>query len=124
MILSLALGATVIVTGPNAAMAGDGVTTPANAAQWCIIKHDSSSNQPKCYDNPIACVMAAIADASSCTQQSPTEMAVGSGASSAVPLPLPRPRVLSRDRTLTAAQRDQLFRDFVRWKDGSVSKTN
>jgi L-lactate utilization protein LutB len=124
MILCRALGATVIVSGANAATAGDGGTAPANAAQWCVIKHDGGSNQLKCYDNPITCVMAAIADASSCTQQSPTEMAVGSGASSAIPLPLPRPRVLSRDRTLTAAQRDQLFRDFVRWKDGSASKTN
>jgi hypothetical protein len=88
------------------------------------MKHDSSSDQPKCYDNPIACVMAAIADAGSCTRQSRTEMMVGTGASSAVPLPRPRPRIVLRGDKLTPAQRDELFRDFVRWKDGSTSKAN
>jgi hypothetical protein len=66
--------------------------------------------------------MAAIADAGSCTRQSRTKMTV-SGASSAVPLPRPRPRIVLRDDKLTPAQRDELFRDFVRWKDGST-KTN
>jgi hypothetical protein len=126
VLLSLAPGVPIVSVDAKAATASDGAVRPASTARYCVIKHDSSSDQPKCYDNPIACVMAAIADAGSCTRQSRTKMTVGSGASSAVPLPRPRPRprIVLRDDKLTPAQRDELFRDFVRWKDGSTSKTN
>jgi hypothetical protein len=123
VLLFLAPGATSVSVDAKAATASDGAAPPASTG-YCVIKHDSSSDQPKCYDNPIACVMAAIADAGSCTRQSRTKMTVGSGASSAVPLPRPRPRIVLGDDKLTPAQRDELFRDFVRWKDGSTSKTN
>ena len=61
----------LLIADHGAAAAGsnaDAARPLEPAASWCVIRHDSR-DQPACYENLISCLMAALAHASSCTQQ-------------------------------------------------------
>jgi hypothetical protein len=116
MSLFLALGAAA------AGMNADAVRALDAGVHWCVVQRDGSSDQPACYENLITCVMAAFANASTCTQRSaaPSEDAVNRRAPAIVPLPRSRAHASSRHHKLTAAERDELFREFQQWKERST----
>ena len=88
-------------------------------ASWCVIQRDSR-DQPACYENLISCVMAALAHASSCTQQPspgpPSQDAANQRAPRVVQLPGHRADASPRHHKLTADERDELFRKFQQWR--------
>ena len=123
--LSLALGAAAAGMGSDAARALDArAVAPAPSAHWCVFRRDGSSDQPACYENLMTCVMAALAHASWCTQLSspvtPSENAVNRRAPAVAPLSRRRAHASSRHHKLTAAERDELFREFQQWKERST----
>ena len=91
----------------------------ARAASWCVVQHDSR-DQPACYENLISCLMAALAHASSCTQQPspgpPSQGAANQRALRVVQLPGHRADASPRHHKLTAEERDELFRKFQQWR--------
>ena len=106
----------LLIADHGAAAAGINNTyaarAPEPAASWCVIQHDSR-DQPACYENLIICVMAALAQASSCTQRpTPSQDAANQRALRVV---LPR-HGAARHHKLTAEERDDLFREFQLWR--------
>jgi len=113
----------LLIADHGAAAAGsnaDAARALEPAASWCVIRHDSH-DQPACYENLISCLMAALAHASSCTQQrtSPFRLAKArrTNAHSESSGCRGTARMLHRASTnLTAEEREELFRKFQQWR--------
>jgi hypothetical protein len=120
--LSIAFGAAIAGVNANAAPGLDAATAaPPSSTSWCIIQPDGSS---RCYENLLTCIMAGIAQAGSCTQQSNVNAPGANTAQQRPPATPRRVHVPKRNHSLTAAQREKLFRDFVRWEDRSTGDAN
>lgn len=120
--LSLALGASIAGANANAAAAPDAAATaPAPSASWCIAQQDGSST---CYENLFTCIIAGIAHAGSCTQRPGVDTPSANEVPQR-PTAMPRrARVPMHNHSLNAAQREKLFRDFVKWTDQSTGNSH
>jgi len=111
----------LLIADHGAAAAGsnaDAARALEPAVSWCVIRHDSR-DQPACYENLISCLMAALAHASSCTQQrtSPGPLSQGAANQRALRVVrLPGHRAVKRQHKLTAEEREELFRKFQQWR--------
>lgn len=120
--LSIALGLAIAGVNANAAAGLDATAAaPASSTPWCIIQRDGSS---KCYENLFTCIIAGIAQAGSCTQQQALDAPSANAAQQRPPATPRRARVPKPSHSLTAAERENLFRDFVKWEDRSTSNAN
>jgi len=120
--LSIALGASIAAANPNAAAGPDAAATgpiPSNA--WCVTQRDGSRT---CYESLFTCIIAGIAREGSCTQQ-PALDAQGANEVRQRPPPTPhRTPVSAHNHSLSAAQQEQLFRDFVKWTGRSTGNSH
>jgi hypothetical protein len=112
----------LLIADRGAAAAGTNADAPRaleTAASWCVIQHDSR-DQPTCYEYLISCVMAALVDASSCTQGPtsgpPNQDAANQRALRVVRLRGHRAHASQRHHKLTADERDELFHKFQQWR--------
>jgi hypothetical protein len=114
----------IILLIADRGVAAAGTNTDATRAletapSWCVIQHDSS-DQPECYEYLISCVMAALVDASSCTQQPssgpPNQDAANQRTFRVVHSRGHRAHASLRHHKLTADERDELFRKFQQWR--------
>jgi hypothetical protein len=120
--LSIALGAAIAGVNANAAAGPDAAAAaPPSSTPWCIIQSDGSS---KCYENLLTCIIAGIAQAGSCTQRQGLDAPSANAAQQRPPAAPHHARVPKRNRSLTAAERETLFRDFVKWEDRSTGPAN
>jgi hypothetical protein len=133
----LLTGIIILLTNHGAAAAGsnaDAARALEPAASWCVIQHDSR-DQSACYEYLISCVMAALVDASSCTQRPssdpPNQNAANQRALRVAHRPdvspryhklrvAHRPDASPRHHKLTADERDDLFREFQQWRERST----
>ena len=112
----LALGLAAVGTHNDASALDAGAVAPAPSTQWCLVQRNGASDQPACYENLISCVMTALAHAGSCTQRTPVPPSEAA-TTRRVPTVAPRRRThASSDHKFTAAQRDELFRQFQNWQ--------
>jgi hypothetical protein len=114
MNLSLALGLAVAGTYNDASALDVGPV--AQAPQWCLFQR--GSNQPTCYENLITCIMAALAHTGSCSQRPsvpPSKAATTQRAPAIAPVSRHRTHASSPHK-FSAAERDELFREFQKWQ--------
>lgn len=120
--LSIALGAAIAGVDANAAAGLDAAAAaPPSSTPWCIIQRDGSST---CYENLLMCIIAGITQAGSCTQQPDLDASSANAAQQRPPATPRRALVPKGNHSLTAAQRERLFRDFVKWEDRSTDNAN
>jgi hypothetical protein len=120
--LFIALGAAIAGANANAAAGlNASAAAPPSPTPWCIIQNGSS----KCYENLFTCIIAGIAQAGSCTQRQALNAPSANAAAQQHPPPAPRrARVPKHNQSLTAAERETLFRDFVKWEDRPPGNAN
>jgi hypothetical protein len=119
--LSMALGAAIAGANANAAAGPDAAATgPVSSAPWCITQPDGSST---CYETLLMCIIAGIAHAGSCTQRPGLDAPSANEAQQRPPATPRRARVPMHNHSLTAAQREKLFSDFVKWSDRSTGNS-
>jgi hypothetical protein len=119
--LSIALGAAIAVNANAAAGLDAAAAAPPSSTPWCIIQSDGSS---RCYENLLTCIIAGIGHAGSCTQRQGPDAPSANAAQQRPPATPHRARVPKRNHSLTAAERETLFRDFVKWEDRSTGNAN
>jgi glucose/arabinose dehydrogenase len=119
--LSLALTLTATGICSNAASAIEPtVVAPAPSTQWCLHQRDGNSDQPACYESLITCVVAALAHASWCTHRVPENVvAMNRRAPSVASVPRHRMHASLGQHKFTAAERDDLYQAFEKWKGPS-----
>jgi hypothetical protein len=121
-LLSIALGAAIAGVNANAAAGPDtAAAAPASSTPWCIIQSDGSG---KCYENLLTCIIAGITQAGSCAQRQALNAPSANAAQQHPPATPHRARVPKHNQPLTAAERETLFRDFVKWEDRPTGNTN
>ncbi len=117
--LYLALGLAGVGTQNDASALDASAVAQAPATQWCLVQRDGKSDQPACYENLITCVMAALAHADSCSQRpgpiSPSQDATTRRAPAVAAGPRRRAHASSHHK-FSAAERDELFREFQKWQ--------
>jgi len=120
--LSIALGASIAAANPNAAPGADAAATgPIPSTSWCITQRDGNRS---CYESLFTCIIAGIAHEGSCTQQPDLD---APDANEVRQRPPPAPRrtpVPTHNHSLSAAQQEQLFRDFVKWTGRSTGNSH
>jgi len=115
--MSIALGAYFAAANANAAAGpGAAATAPTTPAPWCVTLRDGSR---ACYASLFSCILAGIANAGPCAQQPVVEAPAANEVRQHSPAPPHRAPAPTRKHSLTAAQQEQLFRDFVKWTDRS-----
>jgi glucose/arabinose dehydrogenase len=118
--LSLSLALTLTAAGiySDAASAIEPIVAPAPSAQWCLNQRDG--DQPACYESLITCVMAALGHASWCTHRVPESVvAMNRRAPSVASVPRHRTHASPGQHKFTAAERDDLYQAFEKWKERS-----
>jgi hypothetical protein len=123
--LSLALGLAAACTHSDAARALDPrAVAPAPATQWCLGQRDGNSDRPACYEHLITCVMAALTHAGWCTQrpQTPASLDAMNRRAAVVPVSRHRTHASVGQHKFSAAERDELYREFQKWRGGSTSE--
>jgi hypothetical protein len=122
--LFMALGLAVAGTHSDAARTLDAGVAPAPPTQWCVVQRDGNSDQPACYENLITCVMAALAHAGWCTQRAgpvpPSEEATTRRTPAVASVPRRRMHASPGHHKFTATERDELYREFQKWKERST----
>jgi hypothetical protein len=92
---------------------------PTVPSQWCLSRRDKGPDDPACYQNMVACLLAAFAHGRSCTRRENltprTEETLTQRASGTRHH---RRRVHSspQQHPFTTAERDQLYRQFKEWQ--------
>lgn len=99
------------------------VVAPAPAPQWCLDRRDGNSDQPACYESLITCVAAALAHASWCTHRVPESVvAMNRRAPSVASVSRHRTHASLGQHKFTAAERDDLYQAFEKWKGRSTDE--
>jgi hypothetical protein len=119
--LSLALILTAAGIYNDAASAIERTVAPAApSTQWCLHQRDGNSDQPACYESLITCVVAALAHASWCTRRVPENVvAMNRRAPSVASVSRHRTHASPDQHKFTAAERDDLYQAFEKWKEQS-----
>jgi hypothetical protein len=119
----VALGA-ALFESDNAQALDVGEIAPAPSLQWCLLQRDGSSDHPACYENMLACVLAAFAHATSCTQRPNLIAAATEPLTPRAAAPVRPARRQARNSPLqhkfTAAERNELYRKFQEWQERST----
>jgi hypothetical protein len=119
----VALGA-ALFESDNAEALDVGEVAPAPSLQWCLLQRDGSSDHPACYENMLACVLAAFAHATSCTQRpnpiAPATEALTPRAAAPVRPARRQARNSPHQHKFTAAERNELYRKFQEWQERST----
>jgi hypothetical protein len=124
----LVFGAAAIVISIHcgAAQAAPADTRPADGG-WCVDEGGNGGSISCAYDNFLSCVVAALRAGGSCVERSKLTTAGTDGGPPARPSragPAPRRNAQTpaahhtaapRKTTLSAADREKLFREFIRW---------
>jgi hypothetical protein len=117
--LALTLAAAGVYSDAASALEAT-VVAPAPSAQWCLDRRDGNSDQPACYASLITCVMAALAHASWCIHRVPESVvAMNRRAPAVASLPRHRRHASPGQHKFTAAERDDLYQAFEKWKERS-----
>jgi hypothetical protein len=94
----------------------------AAASQGCLSQPDGSSDHPACYESMLACVLAAFAHASSCTQRPNPIPSTGETLTRRTSAPLRparrRAHSSSQQHQLSRAERNELW--FQEWQERST----
>lgn len=107
----------------SASAIGPIVVAPAPSAQWCLDQRNGNSDQSACYENLITCVVAALAHASWCTHRVPENVvAMNRHAPSVASVARHRTHASLDQHKFTAAERDDLYQAFEKWKERSAGE--
>ena len=118
----MALGVFIAAANANAAAGPDAAAAgPIPSTSWCVTQRDGSR---ACYDSLLACIMAGIAHAGSCAQQPGLDAPSANEVRQRAPTTPHRTPVPTHNHSLSAAQQEQLFRDFLKWTDRSTSNSH
>jgi hypothetical protein len=119
----VALGA-ALVESDKAEALDVGEVAPAPSLQWCLLQSDGSGDHPACYENMLACVLAALARATSCTQRPNPIAPAAEALTPRTPAPVRPARRQARNsphqHKFTAAERNELYRKFQEWQERST----
>jgi hypothetical protein len=98
-----------------------GEVAPAPSLQWCLLQSDGSGDHPACYENMLACVLAAFAHATSCIQRPNPIAPAAEALTPRAPAPVRPARRQARNsphqHKFTAAERNELYRKFQEWQE-------
>jgi hypothetical protein len=117
----VALGA-ALVESDKAEALDAGEVAPAPSLQWCLLQSDGSGDHPACYENMLACVLAAFARATSCTQRPDPIAPEALTARALAPVRPARRQARNspHQHKFTAAERNELYRKFQEWQERST----
>jgi hypothetical protein len=113
--LSIALGSSLA-----AANADPAATVPASTTAWCVTRLDGSR---ACFHSLLTCILAGIANVGPCTRTD-LEPPAATDVRQRPPAPPRRAPAPAHNHSLTAAQQEKLFRDFVKWSDRSEGNSH
>ena len=98
---------------------------PAAPSQWCLSQRDGGPDHSACYQNMFACLLAAIAHADSCAhrqnQTPPTDKTL-KRVSASMGHHRRRARSSPQQHQFSAAERNELYRQFQDWQGRSTDE--
>jgi hypothetical protein len=93
--------------------------------QWCLSQRDGCPDHPACYQNMFACLLAAIAHTDSCAHrqnQTPPSDKTLKRVSASMGHHRRRARSSPQQHQFSAAERNELYRQFQDWRGRSTDE--
>lgn len=118
----LAFTAAVAVACPESLVAqAFNADTRSTENEWCVAR-GGGGDPPSClYENLVTCAVAAIKIGGSCVAKSSLAVVVPEEKPVARAVSHPAPARARKD-TMSAAQREKLFREFIEWKQQQANQ--
>jgi hypothetical protein len=93
-------------------------------SQWCLSQRDRGPDHSACYENMLACLLAAFAHGSSCTRRENQARSTDETLTRQASAARHRRRTHSspQQHQFTAAERNELYRQFKEWRGRSTDE--